>query len=291
MTGLIKGLQPYSPAWKNHGTGGGTSFTLDVSSTTNATILIVGGVIQLAGTDYTVSGTTVTTTTSVTSGVEVISAVLYNLGSVTTPAAGSVNFDALSFTSQAQGDILYRGSSSWARLPAGTSGQFLKTEGTGANPTWGTVSAGFTLATEQATTSGTSKTFGSIPAGTKMIVVMFEGVSYTADVQTLLTIGDAGGLETSGYAATAKDVDVASETHSTSAFIYDDGEGAAGIITGAWTLTLKDASNYTWVATGVFRTVDSMTIISGVKSLSAELTQLQISGGTFDAGSINVMYM
>jgi hypothetical protein len=156
---------------------------------------------------------------------------------------------------------------------------------------WAAVSAGFTLATEQATTSGTSKTFDSIPAGTKMIVVMFEGVSYTADVQTLLTIGDAGGLETSGYAATAKDVDVASETHSTSAFIYDDGEGAAGIITGAWTLTLKDASNYTWVATGVFRTVDSMTIISGVKSLSAELTQLQISGGTFDAGSINVMYM
>jgi hypothetical protein len=136
MTGLIKGLQPYSPHWKNHGTGGGTSFTLDVSSTTNATILIVGGVIQLAGTDYTVSGTTVTTTTSVTSGVEVISAVLYDLGSVTTPAAGSVNFDSLGFTSQAQGDILYRDSSTWARLPAGTSGQYLQTQGAGANPTW-----------------------------------------------------------------------------------------------------------------------------------------------------------
>lgn len=142
MTGLMKGLQPYSPHWKNHGTGGGTSFTLDVSSTTNATILIVGGVIQLAGTDYTVSGTTVTTTTSVTSGVEVISAVLYDLGSVTTPAAGSVNFDSLGFTSQSQGDLLVRGASSWARLPAGTSGQFLKTQGTGANPTWAEAGGG-----------------------------------------------------------------------------------------------------------------------------------------------------
>lgn len=38
--------------------------------------------------------------------------------------------------SVAQGDILYRGASSWERLGAGTSGQFLKTQGTGANPAW-----------------------------------------------------------------------------------------------------------------------------------------------------------
>ncbi|MGB1906759.1 MAG: hypothetical protein ACPHN3_05475 [Spongiibacter sp.] len=62
---------------------------------------------------------------------------LYDLGSVTTPAAGSVNFDSLGFTSQAQGDILYRDSSTWARLPAGTAGQFLKTQGAGSNPVWG----------------------------------------------------------------------------------------------------------------------------------------------------------
>tara|TARA_R110002012_G_scaffold254913_1_gene434063 strand:+ start:4128 stop:4892 length:765 start_codon:yes stop_codon:yes gene_type:complete len=38
-----------------------------------------------------------------------------------------------------QGDILYRDGSGLQRLAAGTSGQFLKTLGTGANPTWGTV--------------------------------------------------------------------------------------------------------------------------------------------------------
>jgi hypothetical protein len=43
--------------------------------------------------------------------------------------------------SAAQGDILYRGASSWTRLGAGTNGQFLKTQGTGANPVWATVSA------------------------------------------------------------------------------------------------------------------------------------------------------
>ena len=38
--------------------------------------------------------------------------------------------------SAAQGDIFYRGAESWTRLGAGTSGQFLKTNGAGANPAW-----------------------------------------------------------------------------------------------------------------------------------------------------------
>ncbi len=52
-------------------------------------------------------------------------------------------------SSAAQGDILYRGSSSWARLAAGTSGQVLKTQGSSANPVWATLTAivGATLAT------------------------------------------------------------------------------------------------------------------------------------------------
>jgi hypothetical protein len=43
--------------------------------------------------------------------------------------------------SAAQGDILYRGAASWSRLAAGTLGQFLKTNGSGANPEWATVEA------------------------------------------------------------------------------------------------------------------------------------------------------
>ena len=41
--------------------------------------------------------------------------------------------------SAAQGDILYRGASGWTRLPAGTSGLYLKTLGAGANPEWAIV--------------------------------------------------------------------------------------------------------------------------------------------------------
>jgi hypothetical protein len=44
--------------------------------------------------------------------------------------------------SAAQGDILYRSASAWTRLGAGTSGHYLKTNGTGANPAWASVTGG-----------------------------------------------------------------------------------------------------------------------------------------------------
>jgi hypothetical protein len=46
--------------------------------------------------------------------------------------------DLLNITGTVQGDLYYNNGSAIARLGAGTSGQFLKTQGTGANPVWGT---------------------------------------------------------------------------------------------------------------------------------------------------------
>lgn len=55
----------------------------------------------------------------------------------------------------AHGDILYRGSSGWERLAAGTSGQVLTTQGAGANPIWG---AGITIASTAEAQAGTNNT-------------------------------------------------------------------------------------------------------------------------------------
>jgi len=41
-----------------------------------------------------------------------------------------------------QGDIIYHNGISLTRLPAGVSGQYLQTQGVGANPIWATVSGG-----------------------------------------------------------------------------------------------------------------------------------------------------
>jgi len=55
---------------------------------------------------------------------------------VTAIAANSVDGTHIALGSDAQGDIVYYNGTNYARLAAGTSGQFLKTQGSSANPTW-----------------------------------------------------------------------------------------------------------------------------------------------------------
>ena len=58
--------------------------------------------------------------------------------------ADGVDADLFSISGTAQGDLYYNNGSAIARLGAGTSGQFLKTQGTGANPQWGDVVSNLT---------------------------------------------------------------------------------------------------------------------------------------------------
>lgn len=52
----------------------------------------------------------------------------------------------LSFANEAQGDIIYRGASAWARLAVGAAGTLLQAGGSGTNPTWVSVIDGGTFA-------------------------------------------------------------------------------------------------------------------------------------------------
>jgi len=78
------------------------------------------------------------------------------IGSPSQIANGVVLFDP---GSDAQGDIYYWTGSALARLPAGTSGQFLQTQGPGANPQWSpfapVVAVGSASGTAYSVTSGT----------------------------------------------------------------------------------------------------------------------------------------
>lgn len=67
---------------------------------------------------------------------------LSNYSNATSSFLTSVDAGDLSVTSEARGDVLFRGASGWERLAAGTSGQFLKTLGTGGDPTWDTIAGG-----------------------------------------------------------------------------------------------------------------------------------------------------
>jgi len=163
---------------------------------------------------------------------------------------------------------------------------------------WGAISAGFTLGTPVATTSGTSVTFTGIPAGVKQIVFTFNGVSTNSTSAKLIRLGDAGGIETSGYLAgsfrfvsgTAFVSDI------TSGFLINS-ENASHELYGQMILTLENASTNRFTASGNFYDSGNGTMYftAGSKALSAQLDRIQIttqSGtDTFDAGEVNIAYI
>jgi hypothetical protein len=63
-----------------------------------------------------------------------------------------------------------------------------------------------TSATPQAATSGTFRDFTGIPSWVKRITVMVDGLSTSGTSNLALQIGDAGGIETAGYAGSADSV-------------------------------------------------------------------------------------
>ncbi len=109
--------------------------------------------------DITVSSTgsvwTIDTGAVTYSKIQNISATARLLGR-NSAGAGSIEELSLSTVldmvgSAAQGDILYRGASGWTRLGAGTSGQFLQTQGASANPQWSTPSGSGDVSSNTAT--------------------------------------------------------------------------------------------------------------------------------------------
>jgi hypothetical protein len=76
------------------------------------------------------------------------------------PSTLSLIFDSV--LSSTQGAVLYRGASAWAALTPGTSGQFLQTGGTGANPSWANASGSAPI--------GASQVPANLTAGTALAV-------------------------------------------------------------------------------------------------------------------------
>ena len=151
-----------------------------------------------------------------------------------------------------------------------------------------------TSATAQATTSGTAKDFTGIPSWAKRITVMFSGVSTSGTSSQLVQLGDAGGIEATGYNATASDS--GGRLSDATGFPLTRGVGSGDFMTGVLQLSLLDAANNTWAAMGnSTRTSSANTyFLSGAKSLSATLDRLRLTTingtDTFDAGSVNILY-
>ena len=145
------------------------------------------------------------------------------------------------------------------------------------------------------TATGTSVDFTSIPSWVKRITVMFNGVSTNGTSNFQVQLGDAGGIETTGY--------VAYGANTTSSAIggtaYTTGFGirydtAASLMSGA--ITITNVTGNIWVSTHalVGSTTTNGYYGAGNKTLSDIITQVRITTvngtDTFDAGSINILY-
>lgn len=149
---------------------------------------------------------------------------------------------------------------------------------------------GITLATAQATISGTVKDF-VIPAGVKRITVIFNAVSTNSTSALLVQVGTGGVPTTSGYVGQANYV-AATQLMSTG-FMVQGNMVVANNNMGS--VTIQTVGSNIWVESGIVEQSQANygTYSGGVVTLAGTLDFVRIttvSGDTFDNGSVAVSY-
>lgn len=147
-------------------------------------------------------------------------------------------------------------------------------------------------ATAQNSTSGTSIDFTGIPANTRQITVLFNGVSTTGTSVPIIQLGTSASYTSSGYLGAA--CTGATFINLSTGFAYAATNTAARVIHG--TATIINVSSNIWVFSSVtgLSNEASMNWGGGSISLAGTLDRVRITtvGGTdtFDAGVINILY-
>ena len=143
--------------------------------------------------------------------------------------------------------------------------------------------------------SATAVDFSSIPAGTKRITVIIWEASTNGFSPIQVQIGDAGGMELTGYTSRAQTGGTVRS--STTGFLMECNPTAAtNIRSGKIVIDLIDAATFKWVSGGTVGNISATNSYysSGIKALSAELTQIRITTNngtdTFNGGSVNINY-
>jgi hypothetical protein len=148
--------------------------------------------------------------------------------------------------------------------------------------------------TAVASTSGTSINFTGIPAGTKRITVLLNGVSTSGTSPMQLQIG-AGSVTTSGYtgSCTGGGGGVATTSNSTG-FVVTYVNVAATAYSGI--VTIATLGSNVWIESGTLggATTGVFNASGGTLTIGGTLDRVRITTvngtDTFDAGSINILY-
>lgn len=174
----------------------------------------------------------------------------------------------------------------------GTAGLTLPGTGTGVQL------GSLTSRTAQASTSGTSIDFTSIPSWVKRITVMLNGVSTNGTSNWLIQLGTASGVENTGYLSVGTFLGATvNGTNYTAGFGLVI-NGATHVMQGQIILSLLSSSTNTWTCLGSLAGSGGgagyIYSTSGAKSLTTTLDRVRLTTvngtDTFDAGSVNIMY-
>ena len=198
-----------------------------------------------------------------------------------------------------ESDIVYRDGSGLQRLAKGTASQQLRMNSGATAPEWFTAgSAGFTRGT---TTTPTLNpvAWSSIPSGTSMIYLSFMRVSPNSNTNIGVQLGDAGGIEGTGYYQQTIRHWGANANESTDGFFFYSENAAAEwqgsilmthLTNNIW-ISRINVSNYSGFGGGMSQNITG----NGYKQLSGELTQLRFVAdtGSMDGASAqaNIIYM
>ena len=146
--------------------------------------------------------------------------------------------------------------------------------------------------------NGTSVDFTSIPSWVKRITVMFYGISTNGTSIPMVQIGDAGGIETTGYIGSGGYAASAASNaalNSTGFLLSGQTNAATYTYSGLYTIALLGSN--VWVFSGTSSndvSVGRVFFGSGSKTLSGTLTQIRVTTvngtDTFDTGTINILY-
>jgi hypothetical protein len=153
-----------------------------------------------------------------------------------------------------------------------------------------------TSATAQASTSGTSIDFSSVPSWVQQITLTMAAVSTNGSSDLLLQLGTSGAATTSGYSSEAVILGAGGNTYqsSTAGILLQQDASASDSVNGQILITRCNSSTNLWVATSQLFNGTRFELGGGRIALAGVLDFVRLTtiGGTaaFDAGTVNIQY-
>ena len=265
----------------------GTSTFTGATTFTAAVVMSTALPIASGGTGASTAGNARTSLSAAGSGANSDITSITGLTTALTVAQGGTG----AATHTSKGVLIGNGTSAVTTVSPGTSGNVLTSDGT----SWTSATGVYPLTsgTAQASTSGTSIDFTSIPSWVKRVTVMFNGVSTNGSSNYLIQIG-SGSVTTSGYTSSGG-TNGGTQATSTAGFVLTGTQSGSDTQLGHAIITLVGSNIYVCSSIlGEYSSAARSNMAGGNVTLSGALDRVRITtvGGTdtFDAGSINILY-